>query len=202
MPIAIHCLMRLCSSLSRALFHVIPHCAASAHGVRYSSILPVLGPANLLTACRRPTQVPGADAMTTYEWDDVMYVSGLQGRQDLNNRAARVCKPAPRGDGRIGVEMFIGQERVWIKPANLTPIPNVEAMFNPPFNGMSSTETTDVGMFFFANEGSTRIPGFPGRMMTTRREPPAPAPAPAPEADEEYVRSAGTRAPAYCSHTI
>ena len=73
----------------------------------------------------------GADAMTTYQWDDVAYVSGLQGRPDLNNRAARVCKPAPRGDGRIGIEMFIGQERAWIKPANLTPIPNVEALSTP-----------------------------------------------------------------------
>lgn len=128
--------------------------------------------------------------MTTYEWDDVAYVSGLQGRPDLNNRAARVCKPTPRTDGRIGVEMFIGQERVWIKSFNLTPIPNVETLSNPPFNGMSSTETTDVGMFFFVNEGSTRIPGFPGRMMTTRRDPPAPAtsPAPAPEADEDELQ--------------
>jgi|TARA_B110000967_G_scaffold9269_1_gene9329 hypothetical protein len=137
--------------------------------------------------------------MTTYEWDDVAYVSGLRGRPDLNNRAARVCKPTPRADGRIGVEMFIGQERVWIKPFNLTPIPNVETLSNPPFNGMSSTETTDVGMFFFANKGSTRMPGFPGRMMSTwgigdyedigdyeeLAPAPATAPAPAQEADED-----------------
>jgi len=153
-------------------------------------LLASLCPTQPPDARRRPTQVPDADAMTTYEWDDVAYVSGLQGRPDLNNRAARVCKPTPRADGRIGVEMFIGQERVWIKPFNLTPIPNVETLSNPPFNGMSSTETTDVGMFFFANEGSTRIPGFPGRMMTTRRDPPAPAPspAPAPEADEDELQ--------------
>ena len=122
--------------------------------------------------------------MTIYEWDDVAHVSGLQGRQDLNNRAARVCITAPRSDGRIGVEMFIGYERVWIKQSNLTLIANVEALSNPPFNGMSSTETTDVGMFFSANEGSTRIPGCPGRMMTTS-DPPAPAPAPEADKDED-----------------
>ena len=112
--------------------------------------------------------------MATYEWDDVVYVSGLQGRPDLNNRAARVCNPTARADRRIGVELFIGQERVWIKRTNLTPIPNMETLSNPPFNGMSLAETTDVGMFFLANEGSARIPGFPGRVMTTRRDPPAP----------------------------
>ncbi len=119
--------------------------------------------------------------MNTYQWDDVAYVSGLEGRPDLNNRAARVCKAAPRADGRIGVEMFIGQERVWIKPSNLTPIPNVDALSRPPFNGMSSVETTDVGLFFFSNEGSMRVPGVPIRMMSTRCDPLAPAPAPAPE---------------------
>jgi hypothetical protein len=47
---------------------------------------------------------------------------------------------------------------------------------------MSSTETTDVGMFFFANKGSELIPGFPGRMMTTHCDYLAQAPqAPAPE---------------------
>ncbi len=102
-----------------------------------------------------------------YEWDDVVFVSGLQGRPDLNNRAARVCKMAPRADGRIGIEMMIGMERVWIKPANLTLIPDAKALSQPPFNALSSEEATDVGMFFFANEGSYRLPGIPGRSMST-----------------------------------
>ena len=47
-----------------------------------------------------------------------MWVDGLNARTDLNKRAAKVCKPAPRADGRIGIEMVFGKERVWIKAAN------------------------------------------------------------------------------------
>ena len=106
--------------------------------------------------------------MTSFEWDDVVFINGLQRRQDLNNRAARVCKTAPRNDGRIGVEMFIGQERIWIKPCNITLIPDFKAISAPPFDALSQDEKNDVGMFFCANEGSTRVPGFPVRLMSTR----------------------------------
>jgi hypothetical protein len=128
--------------------------------------------------------------MTIFQWDDVAYVSGLQARTDLNGHAARVCQVAPRADGRIGVEMFIGQERVWIKPSNLTPIPNTAALSHPPFDSMCSMEKTDIGMFFFANENSTRIPGVPGRVMSTRVEsaPPAPAPAARTRRAQEVAR--------------
>jgi hypothetical protein len=104
---------------------------------------------------------------TGFQWDDIVYVHGLQGRVELNNHAARVCKTAPRKDGRVGVEMMIDAKRVWIKPANITLVPNAAALANPPFTNMPKADLDDVGMFFFANEGSTRIPGFPGCLMST-----------------------------------
>ena len=101
----------------------------------------------------------------TFNWDDAVYVHDLTGRRDLNNRAARVWGIAPRSDGRIGIEMMLGSERVWIKPSNITLISDEEALKSPPFNGMSSDEISDLKMFFWANAGSTRYPGIPARII-------------------------------------
>lgn len=49
-------------------------------------------------------------------------MNGLTGRTDLNEHAACVCKAEPRADGRIGIRMLTSQERVWIRPGNLTVI--------------------------------------------------------------------------------
>ena len=45
-------------------------------------------------------------------WDDVVMVTGLKNRDDLNDSAARVLADHPREDGRIPIEMFLGMERV------------------------------------------------------------------------------------------
>ena len=115
-------------------------------------------------------------------------VEGLKTRTDLNCRAARVLADHPRQDGRIPIEMFIGQERVWIKRDNLLgPIRDAAALTHEPYSRMSDVERTDVGMFFFANHNSTRIPGVRGRSVSlVDREPvtfcdSVPDPAPAPE---------------------
>ena len=110
--------------------------------------------------------------MTIFRCDDVAFVSGLQARTDLNGHAARVCQVRlpRRTDDRIGVEMFIGQERVWIKPSNLTPIPNMAHLSHPRYDSMSVMEKTNIGMFFFANEKSTPIFGLPSRVISTHAE--------------------------------
>ena len=100
-------------------------------------------------------------------WDNVVMVHALAKRTDLNDRAARVLADQPREDGRIPIEMFIGQERVWIKRDNLLgPIPDVTALETPPYSRLADQEKTDVGLFFFANRNSTRIPGLPGRVVS------------------------------------
>ena len=102
-------------------------------------------------------------------WDNVVMVHALTKRTDLNDRAARVLADDPREDGRVPVEMFIGQERVWIKRANLLgPIPDVAALETSPYSRLPDEEKTDVGLFFFANRNSTRIPGLPGRVVSLR----------------------------------
>lgn len=50
---------------------------------------------------------------------DIVRISGLQNRRDLNDCEAKVCLPE-RKNGRIGVELLNGNERVWVKPENTT----------------------------------------------------------------------------------
>ena len=136
-----------------------------------------------------PAAPTAATDAASLAWDDVVMVTGLKNRDDLNDSAARVLRDEPRADGRIPIEMFLGMERVWIKRANLLgPIPDVAALTHEPYSRMSDVERTDVGMFFFANQNSTRIPGVRGRSVSlVDREPvtirdsvPDPAPALAP----------------------
>ena len=134
-----------------------------------------------------PAAPTAATDAASLAWDDVVMVTDLNNRTDLNNSAARVLRDEPRADGRIPIEMFLGMERVWIKRANLLgPIPDVAALTHEPYSRMSDVERADVGMFFFANQNSTRIPGVRGRSVslvdrapvTVRDSVPDPAPAP------------------------
>ena len=121
-------------------------------------------------------------------WDNVVMVHALAKRTDLNDRAARVLADHPREDGRIPIEMFIGQERVWIKRDNLLgPIPNEAALQDARYKNLPDTDRDDVKLFFFANRNSTRIPGLPGRVVSLKDPAPAPAPAAAaiPSSDHE-----------------
>ena len=75
--------------------------------------------------------------MSRLNWDDAMMVTGLQKRTDLNHHAARVLADRPREDGRIPIEMFIGQERIWIKSDNLLgPIHSERALSHPRYKDM------------------------------------------------------------------
>jgi len=100
--------------------------------------------------------------MSTFTSDDALIVTGLVHRPELNNRAARVLNLPRRHDGRIAVEIFVGTEKVWIKPQNLQgPIPDVAAMCRPPYDAMPVEDRTEVGMLFFSKE-----PGM-GRVQAT-----------------------------------
>ena len=117
------------------------------------------------------------------QWDDAVMLQNLERRSDLNNRAARVLSDAPRwSDGRIPVEMFLGRKRLWVKPENLARIaPRTECWTEEPFNKMPEVDRTDLSLFFWANQGSVRIPGKPLRWMPrmsgdTSRHPHTPAP--------------------------
>jgi hypothetical protein len=105
--------------------------------------------------------------MATLSWDDAMMVMGLKNRTDLNNRAARVLSDEPREDGRLPVELFIGQERVWVKRQNLAgPIVNEAALKDPLYKEMPDIDRDDVALFFRCNMNSTRVPGLPGRVVS------------------------------------
>lgn len=107
------------------------------------------------------------NASAQYQWDDLVYIHGLERRVDLNNRGARVCERTPRADGRVGVEMMLGQERVWIKACNVKLVPSASALTEAPFKDMHDKEIQDMQLFFAANEGSTRLAGIPARIMVT-----------------------------------
>ncbi len=101
------------------------------------------------------------------EWDNVVMVHALAKRTDLNDRAARVLADQPREDGRIPIEMFIGQERVWIKRDNLLgPIHNEAGLKDARYKDMPDTDRDDVTLFLRCNMNSTRIPGLPGRVVS------------------------------------
>lgn len=101
------------------------------------------------------------------EYDDVVYVSGLVSRSDLNNRAARVIAPIPVS-GRYAVEFMIGGERVKIKPDNIAVIHSAADLSAQPFCGMDDKEIQDVKCFFWANQDTVKVaPGV--RLCTTRR---------------------------------
>ena len=103
-----------------------------------------------------------------------MMVTGLQKRTDLNHHAARVLADRPREDGRIPIEMFIGQERIWIKRDNLLgPIHSERALSHPRYKDMPDDDRDDVTLFLRCNEQSTRIPGLPGRVISTAEKPAA-----------------------------
>lgn len=62
-----------------------------------------------------------------------------EGRNDLNDREARVISGTRRRGGRIPVEMFCVQEQLWVKPINLTLIPPcTESLTEEPFVRMPS----------------------------------------------------------------
>tara|TARA_B110001452_G_scaffold195784_1_gene165780 strand:- start:296 stop:1342 length:1047 start_codon:yes stop_codon:yes gene_type:complete len=104
-----------------------------------------------------------------FTYDLPVYVAGLQGRVDLNHRGARICEWAPRaGDGRIGIQMLCSpDERVWIKPENLTVLSFAEELQDSKYAQMSDTERLDISMYMHASRGSQPVPGMNAVSMST-----------------------------------
>ena len=106
----------------------------------------------------------------TYIYDQLVYVHGLVSEQGkiLNNRGARVCELKHRAkDGRVGVQMLTSPDvRVWMKPENLLFIESYEMLKEAPELGnLSEVERTDMGMYIWASEGSTPVPGMKASMV-------------------------------------
>lgn len=93
-------------------------------------------------------------------YDNAVIVSGLVNRQDLNDRAARVCELAPRSDGRIGIQMLLAPDQcVWIRPENLNPIEFSEQVDDPKFSRVTHDEKNDLRMYLEATRGAEGVPG-------------------------------------------
>lgn len=106
-----------------------------------------------------------------FAYDKAVIVSGLVNRQDLNDRAARVCELAPRADGRIGIEMLLSPDvRVWIKPDNLERIAFSEQIDDHKFSRVNNDEKTDLRMYLWSNRGAETIPGVKGVSVTTHTD--------------------------------
>ena len=90
--------------------------------------------------------------------DEACMLRNLKSRADLNNRSARVCKAQPREDGRIGVELMIGKECMWVKPENLRAIHDVAVLSGEDFAQMRADDREKVGMF---------LATYGGRILST-----------------------------------
>lgn len=104
-----------------------------------------------------------------FTYDLPVYVSGLQGRVDLNNRGARICERTPRkGDGRIGIQMLRSPDtQVWIKPENLTVLTFAGELHCHPYSQMSDAELQNMGMYMYTSRGSTPVPGMKAVSIAT-----------------------------------
>ena len=69
---------------------------------------------------------------------DLVYVSDLRVRGDLNNRMGQVCAEL-RGD-RVGLRMLVGHERVRALPRNLTRVTGFSALTREPYSTMPVAE--------------------------------------------------------------
>ena len=112
------------------------------------------------------TQMLGKPQRRSLAWDDVCMISGLQKREDLNNRVVRVLDVIAK-DGRVPCETMLGMERVRVRLDNLTRIEDANQLAKPPFSSMAEAERQDVAMFFYSNENSAKIPGVRGRVIKT-----------------------------------
>ena len=108
---------------------------------------------------------------TGFAYDKAVIVTKLANRQDLNDRAARVCELAPRADGRIGIQMLCSPDvRVWIKPDNLDLIQFSEQVDDPKFSRVSHDEKTDLRMYMWSTRGAEPIPGIKGVSVPTHTD--------------------------------
>tara|TARA_B100001057_G_scaffold494830_1_gene592253 strand:- start:200 stop:1171 length:972 start_codon:yes stop_codon:yes gene_type:complete len=106
-----------------------------------------------------------------FAYDKAVIVTGLVNRQDLNDRAARVCELAPRADGRIGIQMLLSPDvRVWIKPDNLELIEFSEQVDDPKYSHVNHDEKTDLRMYLWSTRGAEPIPGVKGVSVSTHTD--------------------------------
>jgi hypothetical protein len=102
-----------------------------------------------------------------FPYDSLVYIDGLSKATHYNNRVARVSEWNPRADGRIALQMLLGKAGLWAKPENLKPLKSVEDLKKEPFCRLSDDEKNDAGMYLFATEGASYIPGFKGVCIDT-----------------------------------
>lgn len=106
-----------------------------------------------------------------FKYDSLVYVHGLLNRIDLNNRCARVCELTPRpSDGRVGIEMLLGMDRVWAKPENLLVVQSMQELkMAPELRDLPDMEREDAMMYLFASKDSVKVPGKKAVLLNTVR---------------------------------
>jgi hypothetical protein len=112
-----------------------------------------------------------AHMLPDFAYDSLVYVHGLLNRIDLNNRCARVCELKPRpGDGRVGIEMLLGMDRVWAKPENLLLVKSMQELKTAPeLRDLPDMEREDAMMYMFASKDSVKVPGKKAVVLKTVR---------------------------------
>ena len=112
-----------------------------------------------------------AHMLPEFAYDSLVYVHGLLKSTQLNNRCARVCELEPRaGDGRVGIEMLLGMDRVWAKPENLLLVKSMQELkTTPELRHLPDMEREDAIMYMVASEGAMSIPGKKAVVLNTSR---------------------------------
>lgn len=96
-----------------------------------------------------------------FEYDQCVYIHGLENRQDLNKRAARVCD-VNRHNGRLGVQLLVGCERVAVKFENLAALSND----NVDRIGLLRSDCLDAKMYLWAMQDSVPVPGWSASVVS------------------------------------
>lgn len=85
----------------------------------------------------------------TFQHDAPMLFEGLKTHRELNNRVVRICRPAQLGeghDGRVKVQLLIGEIFTYSKPSNLFEVtPERRA-------GLSDKEKASLALYEKCNE--------------------------------------------------
>ncbi len=84
-----------------------------------------------------------------FQYDSPMLLEGLKKHDDLNNRVVRVCRPAKPDEGhegRVKVQLLIGEIFTFAKPSNLFELtPERRA-------GLSNKEKASLALYEKSNE--------------------------------------------------
>jgi len=100
-------------------------------------------------------------------FDNAVFVYGLKDAVEFNNRGGRVCHNSGSNNGRVGVEMLFGAQRVWVKPENLRRIYDAFDLHESFYDEMSGPEKLDMQMYLSASKDAKQIPGIRGVSIST-----------------------------------